>query len=257
MPKISLKKLNFLKKNKIGISALTSYDASFAKLADNCGIDIILVGDSLGEVIQGNPNTHSVTMNDMCYHTKIVSKAIKKAFLIADMPKNSYKTKNQALKNAKKLVAKNMADMVKIEFQEKDVEIVEHLISHNILVCSHIGILPQTIKNKSDYKKIGKTRSEANRLINEAMLIEKLGSQMLIVECIDEQVAKIISEKLYIPTIGIGSGKSCDGQIRVIYDIFEISFNGVPGFLKSKNTKLNPMKIILEKYIKNINKYKL
>ena len=143
MPKISLKKLNFLKKNKIGISALTSYDASFAKLADNCGIDIILVGDSLGEVIQGNPNTHSVTMNDMCYHTKIVSKAIKKAFLIADMPKNSYKTKNQALKNAKKLVAKNMADMVKIEFQEKDVEIVEHLISHNILVCSHIGILPK------------------------------------------------------------------------------------------------------------------
>ena len=89
------------------------------------------------------------------------------------------------------------------------------------------------------------------------MLIEKLGSQMLIVECVDEQVARKISEKLHIPTIGIGSGKSCDGQIRVIYDIFEISFNGVPGFLKSKNTKLNPMKIILEKYIKNINKYKL
>ena len=102
MPKISLKKINSLKKNKIGISALTSYDASFAKLADNCGIDIILVGDSLGEVIQGNPNTHSVTMNDMCYHTKIVSRGIKRALLIVDMPKNSYKTKSLALKNAKK-----------------------------------------------------------------------------------------------------------------------------------------------------------
>ena len=134
MPKISLKKINSLKKNKIGISALTSYDASFAKLADNCGIDIILVGDSLGEVIQGNSNTHSVTMDDMCYHTRIVSRGIKKAFLIADMPKNSYKTKNQALKNAKKLVAKNMADMVKIEFKEKDIEIVEHLILHEILL---------------------------------------------------------------------------------------------------------------------------
>ena len=257
MPKISLKKINSLKKNKIGISALTSYDASFAKLADTCGIDMILVGDSLGEVIQGNPNTHTVTMNDMCYHTKIVSKAIKKAFLIADMPKNSYKSKTQALKNAKKLVAKNMADMIKIEFKEKDIEVIKYLISHNILVCSHIGVLPQTIKNKSDYKKVGKTIDEANRLINESVLIEKLGSQMLVVECIDEQVAKIISRKLHIPVIGIGSGKSCDGQIRVIYDIFGISFNGIPGFLKPKNIKLNPMKKILEKYITNTNKYKL
>ena len=194
MPKISLKKINSLKKNKIGISALTSYDASFAKLADNCGIDIILVGDSLGEVIQGHPNTHSVTMNDMCYHTKIVSRAIQKAFLIADMPKNSYKTKSQALKNAKKLVAENMADMVKIEFKEKDAEVIKYLITHKIPVCSHIGILPQTIKNKSDYKKVGKTINEENRLINEAMLTETLGSQILIVECIDEKVAKLISD---------------------------------------------------------------
>jgi len=257
MPKISLKKINSLKKNKIGISALTSYDASFAKLADNCGVDIILVGDSLGEVIQGKPNTHSVTMNDMCYHTKIVSGAIKKAFLIADMPKNSYKTKSQALNNAKKLVAKNMADMVKIEFKEKDAEIIRYLISHNISVCSHIGVLPQTIKNKSGYKKVGKTTYEANRLIDEAVFIEKLGSQMLIVECIDEKVTKTISRNLHIPVIGIGSGKSCDGQIRVIYDLFEISFNGIPGFLKSKNKKLNPMRTIMKKYITNTNKYKL
>ena len=257
MPKISLKKINSLKKNKIGISALTSYDASFAKLADNCGVDIILVGDSLGEVIQGKPNTHSVTMNDMCYHTKIVSGAIKKAFLIADMPKNSYKTKSQALNNAKKLVAKNMADMVKIEFKEKDAEIIRYLISHNISVCSHIGVLPQTIKNKSGYKKVGKTTYEANRLIDEAIFIEKLGSQMLIVECIDEKVTKTISRNLHIPVIGIGSGKSCDGQIRVIYDLFEISFNGIPGFLKSKNKKLNPMRTIMKKYITNTNKYKI
>ena len=257
MPKISLKKINSLKKNKIGISALTSYDASFAKLADNCGIDIILVGDSLGEVIQGKSNTHSVTMNDMCYHTKIVSGAIKKAFLIADMPKNSYNTKNQALKNARKLIGKNMADMVKIEFKAKDAGIVRHLVSHNILVCSHIGILPQTIKNKSDYKKVGKTAYEAKRLIDEAICIEKLGSQILIVECIDEGVAKMISKNSYIPVIGIGSGKNCDGQIRVIYDLFDISFNGTPGFLKSKNKKLNPIKIIMEKYITNTNKHKI
>ena len=150
-----------------------------------------------------------------------------------------------------------MADMVKIEFKEKDAEIIRYLMSHNISVCSHIGVLPQTIKNKSGYKKVGKTTYEANRLIDEAVFIEKLGSQMLIVECIDEKVTKTISRNLHIPVIGIGSGKSCDGQIRVIYDLFEISFNGIPGFLKSKNKKLNPMRTIMKKYITNTNKYKL
>ena len=257
MSRITLKKINSLKKDRIGISALTSYDASFSKLIDDCGVDIILVGDSLGEVIQGYPDTHSVTMNHMCYHTEIVSRAIKNAFLIVDMPKNSYETKNKALKNAKKLIGMNMADMVKVEFHRKYIGIIEHLISNSIPVCSHIGILPQTISDKKDYKKIGKTINEANRLIEEATLIEKAGSQILIVECIDQNVAKKITKKLNIPVIGIGSGKSCDGQIRVIYDLFDISFNGAPGFINSKNIKLNPIKKTIDKYIKNTNRYEI
>ena len=257
MSRMTLKKINSLKKNHIGISALTSYDASFAKLIDDCGVDIILVGDSLGEVIQGYPNTHSVTMNHMCYHTEIVSRAIKKAFLIADMPKNSYETKSQALRNAKKLLGTNMADMVKIEFDKKYLGIMEHLISCGIPVCSHIGILPQTISNKKDYKRIGKTMNEANRLIHEADLIEKAGSQILIVECVDSNIAKKITKNLNIPVIGIGSGKSCDGQIRVIYDLFDISFNGAPGFINSENIRLNPIKKTIDKYIMNANRYKI
>ena len=257
MSRMTLKKINSLKKNRIGISALTSYDASFAKLIDDCGVDIILVGDSLGEVIQGYRNTHSVTMNHMCYHTEIVSRAIKKAFLIADMPKNSYETKSQALRNAKKLLGTNMADMVKIEFDKKYLGIMEHLISSGIPVCSHIGILPQTISNKKDYKRIGKTMNEANRLIHEADLIEKAGSQILIVECVDSNIAKKITKNLNIPVIGIGSGKSCDGQIRVIYDLFDISFNGAPGFINSENIRLNPIKKTIDKYIMNANRYKI
>ena len=256
MPKVSLKKINSLKKKRVGISALTSYDASFARLADDCGIDIILVGDSLGEVIQGHSNTHSVTINDMCYHTEIVSRSIQKAFLIADMPKGSYETKSHALKNAKKLVGDNMADMVKIEFNGKDPHIIEHLISNNIPVCSHIGVLPQTISNRKDYKKVGKTKDEANKLISEAILIEKSGSQILIVECIDSATAKIISKTLDIPVIGIGSGKNCDGQIRVIYDLFNISFNGMPGFINQNNSQPNHIKKILDKYILDTNRYK-
>ncbi len=257
MSKMSLKKINSFKKDHIGISALTSYDASFAKLADNCGIDIILVGDSLGEVIQGHANTHSVTMKHMCYHTEIVSRAIKKAFLIVDMPKDSYKTKSQALKNAKKLVGINMADMVKVECNKKYIGIIQHLISNSIPVCSHIGILPQTIINKKDYKKIGKNINEENKLIDEAILIEKAGSQILIVECIDQEVAKKISKTLKIPVIGIGSGKYCDGQIRVIYDLFNISYNGIPGFINSKSTKSDPIKKTIDKYIMNTNRYKV
>ena len=257
MSKLSLTKIKSLKKNKIGISAITSYDASFAKLADDCGINIILVGDSLGEVIQGQPNTHSVTMNDMCYHTEIVSRAIKTAVLITDMPKDSYKNKSQALKNAKRLTGTTMADMVKIEFNGKEIEIIEHLISNHIPVCCHIGILPQTINNKKGYKKAGKTKDEANKLINQAILIEKSGCQMLIVECIDKKVTKIISKTLDIPVIGIGSGKNCDGQIRVLYDLFNISFNGVPGFINSKEIKPNPIKKISDKYILATSRFKI
>jgi len=146
--------------------------------------------------------------------------------------------------------------MVKIEFNGKDAHIIEHLISNNIPVCSHIGVLPQTISNRKDYKKVGKTKDEANKLISEAILIEKSGSQILIVECIDSATAKIISKTLDIPVIGIGSGKNCDGQIRVIYDLFNISFNGMPGFINQNNSQPNHIKKILDKYILDTNRYK-
>ena len=250
MSKISLKKISSLKKKKIGITSVTSYDASFAKLADECGIDIILVGDSLGEVVQGMKNTHSVTINDICYHTKNVARGIKNAYLISDMHKNSFNTKRQALTNALKIINSGKADMVKIESKPQQIKIVQHLVKNNIKVCGHIGIQPQNIANKKSYKKMGKTLKESSTLINEAKDLQKAGVELLVLECIDKTCASKIKNTLKIPVIGIGSGNDCDGQIRVIYDIFNMSFNGSPGFLNRKGSVKNPFKDLLVNYVK-------
>ena len=255
MPKKTLKKLLCLKKNKIGISCVTSYDASFAKLADDCDIDIILVGDSLGEVVKGMKNTHSVTVNDICYHTKNVSQGIEHAYLIADMPINSFRTKKEALENAQKITKSGMADMVKIESTPKQINIVKHLVKNKIRVCGHIGIQPQNISNKKSYRKMGTTVGEANELIKEALLLQEAGVDILIAECIDGNCAKKLRNMLKIPIIGIGSGNNCDGQVRVIFDIFNISFNGSPGFMSNKRIKKNPFKDMLMDYIKSTKKF--
>ena len=153
MTKKTLKKIHNLKKKKQGITSLTSYDASFAKLADQCGVDILLIGDSLGEVIKGNKNTHSVTMNEMIYHTKNVASGSKNAYLIADLPKHSFDNNKKALMNSKKLTGKSMADMVKIETSIKEINTIKFLVDNKIAVCGHIGIRPQSIRSKKHYKK--------------------------------------------------------------------------------------------------------
>ena len=255
MTKKNLKKLLSLKKNNIGISSVTSYDASFAKLADEAGIDIILVGDSLGEVIKGMRNTHSVTIDDICYHTENVSRGIKSAYLISDMPKNSFNTKRQALHNAHKITKKGMADMVKIESTPEQIDIIRHLIINNIRVCGHIGIQPQKIANKKSYRKLGADNIESEGLLNEALILQEAGVQLIVAECIHSQCAKKIKNILKIPLIGIGSGKDCDGQIRVIYDIFDISFNGAPGFMNNSKSKHNPVKDLLIDYVQSTKKF--
>ena len=252
MKKVTLNNIKSYKKNNRGISSITSYDASFAKLLDELGVDIVLVGDSLGEVVHGSRNTHSVTMTDMIYHTRCVARGLKRAYLISDMPKNSYKSKRQALHNAKKLLGKNLANMVKLETTIDDVDIIKHLVEKNIPVCGHIGVRPQLLKSKKEYKKIGNNSNERDNLINEAKAIELAGVKLMIVECVDSIVAKIITESLKIPVIGIGSGKHCDGQIRVVYDILGLSFNGLPGFIE-KNSKPS-LKDIFMKYIKSVKK---
>jgi len=251
MTKISLKKISSLKKNNKGIASLTAYDASFAKIIDNCGIDIILVGDSLGEVIQGNKNTHSVTLSEIAYHTKIVSKGIDRAYLISDMPKHTYQKSKQAIQNANLLIKKSGADMVKIECNNKNLNIIKALSEKNIPVCGHIGLTPQFILKKSQFRKFGVKKAEHNMLVEQAMLVEEAGAKILIVECVSEKTGLEISSNLKIPVIGIGSGKFCDGQILVLYDLLGISFNGIPKFFNQGYLKLNKFTDRIKKFIKD------
>ena len=213
--------LKIFKKEGQKITCLTAYDASIASLIDNSGVDIILIGDSLGMVIQGSSNTQSVLMSDMSYHTEIVSKACNQALIIADMPFESYNNADSAVANAKQLIAKG-ADMVKIEGGSEHLKVINALISENINVCGHLGLQPQLIVDSSGYKIQGRDNKSAMKILSDSVLLESLGVSALVLECIPGNLARKISEKLIIPTIGIGAGLDCDGQVLVCYDMLGI-----------------------------------
>jgi len=254
MARITLKKIYSMKEKHVGIACLTAYDASFAKYIDNCGIDIILVGDSLGVVVKGYENTHNVTQSDIEYHTKAVSRGNKNAYLISDMPINTYNTPKKALMNAKKLIKECGAQMVKLETDPTHIKTIELLSQNKIPVCAHIGIRPQRIISNSEYKKQGKTITSKNEILHEAILVEKSGAKLLIVECIDERLAYTISNNLSIPVIGIASGKKCDGQILVLYDLLGVSYSGIPKFVDKKFFKIESFNKRIKSFIKKTKK---
>ena len=209
------------KKNKgKKITCLTAYDASFAQVFDEANIDIILVGDSLGMVIQGDENTLKVSMDEMVYHTKIVATACQNSYVMADLPYLSYETPQTALINAKKLLDAG-ADMVKLE-GAKDLSIFELLIKNNIPVCGHLGLQPQSILELGGYKVQGKEKENADKILKNSVKLQEIGVKLLILECIPQRLATKITKTLKIPTIGIGAGVNCDGQVLVSYDIFGI-----------------------------------
>jgi 3-methyl-2-oxobutanoate hydroxymethyltransferase len=212
------------------ISCLTAYDASFSALIDKAGIDIMLVGDSLGMAIQGHQSTVPVTLSDMVYHTRCVSKARQRSFIIADMPFMTYPTPTIAAQNAAKLMQSGGAQMVKLEGAKT--EIVSFLVEQGIPVCGHLGLLPQSINQLGAYATQGKTPEGAQKILDDAHLLQQAGAQMLVLECIPAELAKTISRQLSIPTIGIGAGVDCDGQVLVLYDLLSIGINKLPRFAK-------------------------
>ena len=198
--------LNLYKEKGERIACLTAYDASMAKLIDDCGVDVVLIGDSLGMVIQGHKNTRSVTMQDMLYHTEIVANSCQQALVIADMPFQSYDSSELALTNAQNLVNAG-AYMVKIEGGLEHEEVFRVLSSNNINVCGHLGLQPQKVADSSEYKIQGKDEDSAKLILSDALLLESLGISSLVLECIPSTLAKEVSSKLNNPTIGIGAGK--------------------------------------------------
>ena len=236
-----MKKNNRLKKLHLGeknISCITSYDATFSNFLDRLGVDIILVGDSLGQVIKGDNSTHRVSLDEIVYHSKCVKSGIKSAMLMVDLPKDTYTNKNQAYINSSKIMYECKADLIKIEINADNLEIASYLVSKNVPICGHIGLLPQIIKSKKGYRKYGKTKKEADLLYRSALHLDEIGTDLILLECVEEDLAKKITAACKAPVIGIGSGNLLDGQVAVIYDLLGISFNQIPSLTSSVNSSL-------------------
>ncbi|MFW9826262.1 MAG: 3-methyl-2-oxobutanoate hydroxymethyltransferase [Candidatus Thorarchaeota archaeon] len=233
LQKVTTKDIIEKKKKGEKIVTITSYDYSFAKIVDNLGFDLILVGDSLSMVMLGHKNTLSVTMNEMIHHTKAVSRGVSNALIVGDMPFLSYKIdKIDAVKNAGRFIQEGGAEAVKVEGGTEMCSIIKAMIDADIQVMGHIGLTPQAIYRFGGYLVQGKTIEAAKRLILDAKNLEETGVFSIVLESIPWQLAKIITESIDVPTIGIGAGPYCDGQVLVIHDMLGIFTDFKPKFLK-------------------------
>lgn len=239
---------DFQKKKREGvkITMLTAYDYPFARIVDEGGIDAILVGDSLGMVVQGLENTLPVTMDEMIYHTKMVTRAVKNAMVIGDMPFMSYQTGVvDAVRNAGRFLKEAGASAVKLEGGAEIAEHIRIMTKSDIPVMAHIGLTPHSVHRMGGYKVQGRTEEAAKRLIEEARIVEEAGAFSLLLEAIPMSLGKKISEELSIPTIGIGAGPHCDGQILVLHDVIGLFERFVPKFVKQYiNIKEDALKAI-------------
>lgn len=204
------------------IAVLTSYDASFATLCENAGVDVLLVGDSLGMVLQGADSTLGVTLRDMAYHTRCVAQGVKQAYIMADMPFGSYQqSAEQAWRNAARLMAAG-AHMVKLEGGSVMAETVRFLSERGIPVCGHLGLTPQSVHQLGGYRVQGKNPADAEKLMQDALALQQAGASMILLEMVPADLAIQITAALTVPTIGIGAGPDCDGQVLVLQDMLGI-----------------------------------
>ena len=251
--KVTIETLKKMKDKGEKISMITAYDYPFALLADMAGIDIILVGDSVGMVVLGYENTLPVTLEDILHHTKAVTRAVKRAMVVADMPFLSYQTGvRDAIVNAGRLIKEGLADAVKVEGGRNVTNIVSALVDANIPVMGHIGLTPQRIKIFGKYSVRGKTVETAMKLIKDAKALEDAGAFSIVLELIPTEVAKIITEEVSIPTIGIGAGPYCDGQVLVIHDILGLYEKFVPKFVKQYANLGETIKKAISEYISDV-----
>lgn len=235
------------------LTMLTAYDYSTAKLIDNVGINGILVGDSLGMVCLGYEDTLSVTMEDMIHHTKAVSRGVKNTLVVADMPFMSYQTSAyDAVVNAGRLIKEGRAHAVKLEGGLEVCDKIEAIVKASIPVMAHIGLTPQSINAIGGFKVQGKDEEAAKRLIDAAIAVEKAGAFAVVLECVPSKLAKIITSKLSIPTIGIGAGADCDGQILVYQDMLGMYNDFTPKFVKKYENIGERMDIAFKQYISEV-----
>ncbi len=229
---ITIKTLLEMKLAGNKISVLTGYDAGFTRLIEAAGVEVILVGDSLGMAIQGQESTLPVTLDEMIYHTRNVARVRERALLVADMPFMSYRSPGLALESAGRLMKEGGAQMVKLEGGAVQHETIRQLSSQGIPVCGHLGLLPQSVHKLGGYRVQGRQQEDADRLVDDALRLQDAGIDLLVLECVPEGLASRISQQLSVPVIGIGAGAGCDGQVLVLYDMLGITPNP-PRFVKN------------------------
>jgi len=251
--KITTRTLINMKSSGEKISALTAYDFLVAKFLDDAGIDIILVGDSLGNVVQGNPTTLTVTLDEMIYHAKIVKKAVRTALMVVDLPFMSYHVDLQeAVRNCGRVMKETGADAVKLEGGERIAEVVRHLVKVGIPVMGHLGLTPQSINIFGTYVTRGTDPKEARQIQKDAKILEEAGCFAIVLEKIPASLAKKVTQSLKIPTIGIGAGVDCDGQILVTYDMLGMMEEFHPRFVRHYLNLASEMKNAFKKYIRDV-----
>lgn len=231
--RVSITQIREMKQKGEKIAMLTAYDYATAKLIDGAGIPLILVGDSLGMVVLGYESTIPVTMDEMIHHTKAVVRGTTRALIVGDMPFMTYQVSvDDALRNAARFIQEGGAQTVKLEGGENMAETVKRVVSSGIPVMGHIGLTPQSIHQLGGFKVMGKTPEAALRLINDAKALDEAGVFAIVLECVPEPLSKLITEKVSVPTIGIGAGKYCDGQVQVISDLLGLYTDFVPKHAK-------------------------
>lgn len=232
-PPVNVATLRKMKADGDPIACLTAYDASYAVLVDAAGTDLVLIGDSLGMVIQGHDTTVPVTVDDIIYHSRNVARGLHRAFLVADMPFMSYTETGQALDNAVRLMQEGGAMMIKLEGGDGQIEIVEHLARHDIPVCAHLGLKPQSVHKIGGFRVQGREPEQAREMLASAKRLQDAGADIVLLECVPNEVGQTITEALEVPVIGIGAGPDVDGQILVLYDILDITQGRTPRFVRN------------------------
>ena len=232
-PPVNVATLAKMKADGEKIACVTAYDASFATLVDDAGVDVVLVGDSLGMVIQGHDTTVPVTLNDVIYHCKAVVKGLYRPFLMADMPFMTYASREQALDNAVRLMQEGGAKMVKLEGGAGQIEIVRFLAEHDIPVCAHLGLKPQSVHKLGGFRVQGREDAAAEQMLVDARALQDAGADIVLLECIPASLGASITRELHVPVIGIGAGPDTDGQILVLYDLLDVTSGRKPKFSKN------------------------
>ena len=226
---VTINQIQEMKHKGEKIAMLTCYDAVFARCMDEAGVDILLVGDSLGMVVQGMNSTMAVSVDDIAYHTSCVARGVERAFLLADMPFGSYHNESTAMSNAVRLLAAGSA-MVKLEGAGPMISIVKYLVSRGVAVCGHLGLTPQSVHQFGGFKVQARQEQAASQLMKDALALQAAGAQLMVLECVPAALGREVSKSLDIPLIGIGAGADCDGQVLVMHDMLGLG-GRVPRFV--------------------------